>query len=196
MNIFKHTRDFIGDFTDETNTLTVMEVLLAAHKIRIKLGKKGYLLDTYLSLFFASINHTSAYDSADLGFQLSSDLRGLCFSVIDKKDTYKEHPLYEKAVDILASNPSFLEFQERYTQCNLLFLSLADDFIATLVGEVALDNLNLLLKQKFMVCSVLSTFIQGFTNELLDVILSTDIETNQKIFQLGFDKLFHTSETN
>ena len=110
MNIFKHTRDFIGNFTHETNTLTVMEVLLTAHKIRIKLGKKGYLLDTYLSLFFTSINYTSAYDSAASGFQLSSDLRGLCFCVIDKKHTYKEYPLYEKSVDILESNPSFLEF--------------------------------------------------------------------------------------
>lgn len=227
MNIFKDTKNFIGEFHEESNTVTVREVLLTANRIRVRLGKKSYLLDTYLSLFFASINNTAVYDSADFGFQLTCDLRSLCISVLDKTDTHKDHLLYEKALEVLNSRKSIFEFQERHTQYSLLFLALADDFltlivpdyiqkerrnlhcvldivrfqnlysdISAFVSEDEMDHLNQLLKEKFMVSSMLSAFIQGFNDELIDIILTIDIETNKKMFQIEFDDLFPISENN
>lgn len=220
MNIFNSKQDFIGSYNEETGIGTLKEVLLETQKIRGRLGNKAYLIDTYLSLFFVSANNNLAYDSAESGFEAGSQLQNLCRTVLTKTDGKKDHPLYEKAVEILNSNQVILEFQECYTQIGLLYLALVDDFfplvikefikeqktdmqivlddiriqelyrdISYVVGEEQMERFNLLLKQRFMVSPILSTFIQGFNNDVLYHLITQDIETNKQGFQLAVDNL-------
>lgn len=223
MTIFKESKDFIGQFNENADIITLKEVLSTANKIKVDLGKKGYLLDTYLTQFFEAINNTLAYESADLGFYTACSLQKLSLSFRVKKEDCIGHPIYEKAVEVLRANHSILEFQERHTQINVLYLSLVDDFlpqmikefiaeqeselhnvldelklqqlyrnISCVVGEIQMERLNLLLKQKFIISSPLASFTQGFTNDLLYRLLGKDIETNKLGFQLVMDNLSHT----
>jgi len=52
-----------------------------------------------------------------------------------------------------------------------------------------MEQLHLLLKQKFVVPSALSSFVQGLNNDLLCRLLTKDIETNKLGFQLPMDNI-------
>jgi len=127
MNIFEKPSSFIGDVSSESIG-TVWEVLSTANQIRQQLGKQAYLLDSYLSLFWKASNHTLALHAADDGNTASAKLRKLCISIIEQSERDEKHPFYKKAVEIFRQHKGILEYQERYTQVNMLYLALADEY--------------------------------------------------------------------
>ena len=129
MNIFKHRADFFGSLSSEVTDDSLRSLFRLAKEIRSRLGKKGYLLDCYLSVFFDGLNSKIAYDAADDGFLMGGKLQAICFQVLDAAEPQKPHPLYKCIQEDYKQQKSTSPFQERYTQMCMLLLSLADEWL-------------------------------------------------------------------
>lgn len=129
MNIFETHEGFSGRFDPDSTGGTLLSLLTLARDIRLKLGKQGYLLDSYLSLFLEGANSVLAYDAASDGFERGSELRRLCFDLIDQTKKEKDHPFYETGLNTLIAHMDMLRYQERQTKMNLLYATLADDYL-------------------------------------------------------------------
>lgn len=63
MNIFETHEGFSGRFDPDSTGGALQSLLTLAGKIRLKLGKQGYLLDSYLSLFLEGANAMLTYEA-------------------------------------------------------------------------------------------------------------------------------------
>lgn len=145
MNIFEHRESFFGGFDSEVTGGSLLSLFQLARQIRQRMGKQGYLLDCYLSLFFEGAANTLAYDAADEGFQFGGEFQNLCFHVLDGTEPEKEHPLYRRVMEAYAKQEGKLLFQERYTRLCLLLFPLADELLAQTTArfvEEQVSNLN------------------------------------------------------
>jgi hypothetical protein len=223
MNIFEHRISFFGNFDGEVTGDSLLSLFQLAKQIRQRMGKQGYLLDCYLSLFFEGVASALAYDAADEGFQSGGELQALCFNVLDNTEPKKEHPLYHRVKEVYAEWEGAVPYQDRYTQLCLLFFSLADELVAYntarfvedkdaalngvvdeirlqelynqishLAGEAMMEELNLRLKQRFLIAPLAVVFAQGLTDDLLNRLISRDQETSKQMFQLLMDSLSDT----
>lgn len=129
MNIFETHTQFSGRFDPDSTGGSLLALLSLARNIRLKLGRQGYLLDSYLSLFLEAANAVLVYEAADDGFERGGELRSLCFDVIDRGSTEKDHPLYASALNTLIARTDMLHYQERQTRMNLLYAILSDEFL-------------------------------------------------------------------
>lgn len=219
MNIFSTNEWITGPFNPDSLKDSLQAVFTLANRIREKLGRKGYLVDSYLSIFFESAAWALNYDSSEDGRERSTDLWALCSAVISHSDTEKNHPLYPRAVQLLSDLESSLDFQENSTRGWLLYLFLADDLLSTalkffrqdmenqitqsdfpslseiydqivgITGENQMDQLNLLLKHRFILSPLVSTFLQGLNSELMYLMTERDMETSRQVFQLYMEIL-------
>lgn len=128
MNIFETHTGFSGRFDPDSTGGSLLSLLTLARDIRLKLGRQGYLLDSYLSLFLEAANAVLVYEAADDGFERGCELRSLCFDVIDRGGTEKDHPFYDMALNTLIDRTDILRYQERQTRMNLLYAILSDEF--------------------------------------------------------------------
>lgn len=215
MNIFKTKGDILGCRYKELSESHMLSFLCFTRKVRRQLGGKGYLLDYYLSLFFDTVNASLAADAVDKGFQHTGNYQAYCIDALKGADSKKESPLYAKTQEALRKHPEFLTFQEPITRMNLLYMTMADVFLADalalftrereyaiasiadiiqmdelyeqishIIGEPAMESLNLHLKQNFLAAPLVPVFMQGFCNDLICRLVSRDIETSRQIFQL------------
>lgn len=129
MNIFETHEGFYGRFAPDATGGTLQSLLTLAGNIRLKLGRQGYLLDSYLSLFLEGANAMLAYEAGSDGFERGGELRSLCFDVLDRDGTEKDHPFYDTALNALISRMDTMRYQERQTRMYLLYASLADEFL-------------------------------------------------------------------
>lgn len=129
MNIFETHEGFSGRFDPNSTGGTLLSLLTLAGDIRLRLGSQGYLLDSYLSLFMEGANAMLAYEAGSDGFERGGELRSLCFDVLDRGGTEKDHPFYDTALNTLIARMDTMRYQERQTRMNLLYASLADDFL-------------------------------------------------------------------
>ena len=67
-------------------------------------------------------------------------------------------------------------------------ISLYGKVSAILGSEEPLEQINLLLRQRFMLVTPMAAFLQGLTNDLLYSITDRDIETGRRAVQLRFEK--------
>lgn len=218
MNIFYEYEDFIGRAETAHLNCTMQEFFELAVSICRKLGKQGYLLDKYLSCVLDAVNSIGIQDSADAGFDAASELRQLCGDVLDSKSNCGGHPLYEAVKTYIESYPvSFQEDESRlnYYCINLLdefisyaaerFLLCKKDSIhktidiitlrdlyrkisAITSGEEHMERLNLLIRQRFLIATPMSAFLQGLTTDLLLSLTYRDSESSKQIFQLMLDE--------
>ena len=91
MNIFESNEGFSGRFDPHCAGSTLQSLFVLAGDIRVKLGKQGYLLDSYLSLFLEGANAMLAYEAAECGFDRGGELRSLCFDMIDRTKDETDH---------------------------------------------------------------------------------------------------------
>lgn len=196
---------------------TLEEILKLARAIRNQLGKQGYLLDKYLHDLLTAINSTLAYDAADSGFQITSELLHLCNKLTRGEPVEKEHPLYEPVKEYIGTHP--MPYQEHVTKVNFYCIGLADTFlgyaipafidegteairrgidivalhdryrkISSILGnEDQMEKLNLLIRQRFQITTAMAGFLQGVTNSLLYALTERDTETNKTVLQLWLD---------
>ena len=130
MNIFEHRDSFFGRPDAEITDGSLMSAFHLAKQIRLRLGKQGYLLDGYISLFFEGVTSTLAFDAADDGYLTGGEFQTLLFSLIDGTDAKKDHPLYPRLREAYEERSDELCFQERYTRLCLLLFQLADELLA------------------------------------------------------------------
>lgn len=129
MNIFETHEGFSGRFDPDSTGGTLQSLLTLAGDIRLKLGRQAYLLDSYLSLFLEGANAILAYEAGSDGFERGGELRSLCFDVLDRDGTERDHPFYDTALNALIARMDIMRCQERQTRMNLLYASLTDEFL-------------------------------------------------------------------
>ncbi len=135
MNIFKTTGDILGCHNKETADSSLSSFYDFARQIRMQLGKRGYLLDNYLSLFFEAVNDNLAVNASEMGFESAETYQALCVQVLNNSYDLQDSPLYTKLLDILKEYPVISSFQESVTQRNLLYALAADMFVADAVTQ-------------------------------------------------------------
>jgi len=130
MNIFEHRDSFFSGPDAESEEGSLLATFQLAKQIRLRLGKQGYLLDCYLSLFFKGAANTLAFEAADDGYLAGGEFQTIMFSLIDGTDAKKDHPLYPRMRKAYEEHSDELCFQERYTRLCQLLLPLADELLA------------------------------------------------------------------
>lgn len=214
MNIFNRESVFLGEHPFEAISEATTEIFKLAKEIRNSLSSQGYLLDSYLSMIFESLNNRLAYDIADEGFQVFSDLFGICTALQNEnpRDMTK-HPFYETAKKYVEEHP--LPYQEKVTVRDFYCTELCSEFIdfavknfikeeknklrrvletvqlqeyyskiVYLVGEEKMSRLSELLKSRFLIARPVNIFLQAITNQFLYCLTTRDKETSKQIFQL------------
>ena len=132
MNIFKETGYFIG--TMELNQENSFSSLFhLAKQIRVKLGRQGYLLDHYLSIFFDAVYHLRPQDALDDASEAADPYRKICESVLDTSERMKGEPLYDKTLAAIISRLQIISHYEPLTQMSLLYIVMADEFFSDAV---------------------------------------------------------------
>ncbi|MFR2755363.1 MAG: hypothetical protein ACLTC0_07200 [Eisenbergiella massiliensis] len=135
MNIFRTQADILGCRKEESPKASVDSFLFFARQLRSQLGKKGYLLDTYVSLFFETINETIALNAAEDGFAAAEQYRELCNSILHNSDAQNDSPLYGRIFKIFNEHPFITAYQETNTKKALLYSLAADVIMADSVTE-------------------------------------------------------------
>ena len=65
MIMFENMKNILGHFDPECTKNSVQNLIKLASDIRIRLGKQGYLIDSYLSVILQAANYTLAYEAAN-----------------------------------------------------------------------------------------------------------------------------------
>ena len=217
MNMFQEVNSIFGNDQTEHQKQAFDEFITAAKEIRTRLGKQAYLLDKYLSYLFEAANQKLAYDAASEGFDVAGELIGICAGIIRNEPRHTDHAFYEQAKEYIDSHPLLFQEPHTLVSmyCSLLnrdFMKFAakqfyskveDESIAVLDicdlhelyakicdllgGEEAMEKLNLLYRQRFLIADAMTIFFQSMTNQLLYSLTYRDRETSKQVFQLLLD---------
>lgn len=192
MDIFQH---FLSHHNENTSSFS--DIFRTAREFHQLLGRKSYLLDPYLSMFFRLIT--------EMDFCIFEDKIYPAFSGLQKK-----------MLDDLKNNVNSIhifDYQETASQQELCWTALADTLLEqalidilkqnTLIYHTAVDLVDLKqteqklieflskdsweqfqqkLIHRFLPCSLMQLFRQGIIIEITKRLLSRDLETNQEIF--------------
>lgn len=158
-------------------------------KIRGRLVEQGYLLDSYLSCVMEAANSTLAYEAAHEASETASKLQRLCFDAMDGNDAQKGHPFYQAVKQSFDEQPYtyqerftvmylhyasladafweyatqlFLKEQDEKLNSVLDNLKLRELYnkITLFIGEGLMEDLNLILKQRFFIIPEAAMFMQ------------------------------------
>lgn len=142
MNIFKTRDSFFGCLNSGAAEDSLLSLFKLAKQIRQRLGRRGYLLDCYLSLIFEGLTSGVAYDAADEGSQAGGDSQRFFFSLLDDTEPKQSHPLEKRMREIYDQQAELLDFQERYTRLCLLLFSAADELQAQATMDFVREKVN------------------------------------------------------
>ena len=189
----------------DENTSAFSDIFRTAREFHQLLGRKSYLLDHYLSMFFHLITEMD-------------------FCILEDKIYQAISELQKKMLDNLENNADSIPMfncQEPATQQELCWTALADmlleqaltDFLKqnTLIYHTAVDLVDLKqteqklieflgqdsweqfqqkLIHRFLPCSLIQLFRQGIIIEITKRFLSRDLETDQETFRLYLKRFF------
>ena len=130
MNIFEHKASLLGGQEIEIYGDSLLALLRLAKQIQQKLGKKGYLLDNYLSLFFEGVSASLSYEAANDGFMGCGEFQSLCLHVLDGTEPDKPHPLYQHILETYQMQKKNLSYEDCNTQLYMLLVLLEDELQA------------------------------------------------------------------
>ena len=146
------------------------------------------------------------------------ELTGLCSRISLGESVNAKHPLYEKVKTYITEHPlpyqehqtkmnvlyialmddfldyaipKFMEEQKNEIREELDIVYLHDlyrQITAILGSENQMEELNLLIRQRFQIVTVMQSFIQGITNSLLYSLIERDVETGKTGLQLWLDR--------
>ncbi len=212
--IFENERKLLGEDEYDSADYSLIPLLREAASIRKQMGRKGYLLDAYLSDFLEAVTPLSDYEACEEGFSDAGEFRDLCRKAAEQRPT-------DPAVqEVYGENSWISSFQESSTRTELLQALCLDrqlpvfirnfmnkwrnkiggeldvpafqelyQRITDEVGENVMEKFNLHLKQRFMIAPCLGMFLQGMTCDLLLALITEDMETNRRVFQILMDHL-------
>lgn len=129
MNIFKHRDSLYGCPKGGDEKDSLLSLFKFAKKIRLQLGRQGYLLDNYLSLFFDGISTDVPSNATLQGIETGGEIQRLLYQVMDGAECEQQHPLYRKIQEVYEQQKDTLTFQEKHTNFCLLLFPLADDIM-------------------------------------------------------------------
>lgn len=129
MNIFKHRDSFYDCPDGRVGTDSLLPLFKLAKQIRLRLGRQGYLLDNYLTLFFDGISANIPSDATLQGIELGGKIQRLLYQVMDGAESEKHHPLYQRIREVYEQQKDSLIFQEKHTNFCLLLFPLADEIM-------------------------------------------------------------------
>lgn len=129
MNIFNHRDSFYGCPDGRSGTDSLLPLFKLTKQIRLRLGRRGYLLDNYLSFFFDGISANVPSDVTLQGIEMGGEIQKLFYQVMDGTESANQHPLYQRIREAWEQRKGSLIFQEKHTNFCLLLFSLADEIM-------------------------------------------------------------------
>jgi len=221
MERFSEYQDVYGKIDIDNQVGIINQMFKSAAEIRQRLGKKGYLLENYLSLFLESVIAACDNFLTTEGDCLSNELNGLILRVMDGKTD--NNPFYETVKNYIDSHP--LNYQEKVTRHRFYSTALFADYLTYrakghreflsesirhtadnvlvgklheeingIIGSGSMEKLNLLLGKVFLSVLPMNTFIQMISISLADCLTYRDCETSRLIVGLWLDSLNQKGE--
>ena len=146
MNIFQNAETFYGGESKEVAEVPLLSIFRLAKQIRLQLGPKGYLLDSYLDIVFQGLMSGSVSDVLEDGLNAAFDLQpSLLQHIVEGAKQDMPHPLYHWAQEVYEQNPSVKSFQEHRTRMYLLMALLGDNPLVSALSEFAAEQHSCLL---------------------------------------------------
>ena len=146
MNIFQNAETFYGGESKEVAEVPLLSIFRLAKQIRLQLGPKGYLLDSYLDIVFQGLMSGSVSDVLEDGLNAAFDLQpSLLQHIVEGAKQDMPHPLYHWAQEVYEQNPSVKSFQEHRTRMYLLMALLGDKPLVSALSEFAAEQHSCLL---------------------------------------------------
>ena len=136
MNIFRNMDAFYGGEDRVVAEVPLLSIFRLAKQIRLQLGPKGYLLDSYLDIVFQGLMSGSVSDVLEDGLNAAFDLQpSLLQHIVEGAKLDMPHPLYQRAQEVYEQYPSVKSFQEHRTRMYLLMALLGDEPLASALSE-------------------------------------------------------------
>ena len=146
MNIFQNAETFYGGESKEVAEVPLLSIFRLAKQIRLQLGPKGYLLDSYLDIMFQGLMIGSVSDVLEDGLNAAFDLQpSLLRHIVEGAKPDMPHPLYHRAQEVYEQYPSVKSCQEHRTRMYLLMALLGDMSLASALSEFAAEQHSCLL---------------------------------------------------
>ena len=146
MNIFQNAETFYGGESKEVTEVPLLSIFRLAKQIRLQLGPKGYLLDSYLDIVFQGLMSGSVSDVLEDGLNAAFDLQpSLLQHIVEGAKPDMPHPLYHRVQEVYEQNPSVKSFQEHRTRMYLLMALLGDKPLVSALSEFAAEQHSCLL---------------------------------------------------
>lgn len=146
MNIFQNAETFYGGESKEVAEVPLLSIFRLAKQIRLQLGPKGYLLDSYLDIVFQGLMSGSVSDVLEDGLNAAFDLQpSLLRHIVEGAKPDMPHPLYHRAQEVYEQYPSVKSCQEHRTRMYLLMALLGDMSLASALSEFAAEQHSCLL---------------------------------------------------
>lgn len=213
MNVFKDEEDICGRYLPEELHKATEDFFDISRRIKQKLGDKSYKLDRYLGWILEIANSRLVCDAADSGFMIFSELRSLCIGILNYDSEITDHEFYWTAKDFIQTHrfaykenhtlselycvllmPQFTDYAvKKFTkeikrivnrEIDTILVSQHSDLIIDIVGEEEMVALNKAITDRFIISSIMDSFLQAITNEYLYCLLHRDPETSKQVFQL------------
>ena len=148
MNIFQNAETFYGGESKEVAEVPLLSIFRLAKQIRLQLGPKGYLLDSYLDIVFQGLMSGSVSDVLEDGLNAAFDLQpSLLRHIVEGAKPDMPHPLYHQAQEVYEQYPSVKSFQEHRTRMYLLMALLGDKPLVSALSEFAAEQHSRLLRR-------------------------------------------------
>lgn len=135
MNIFQNMDTFYGDGKTGTGD-SLSSILLLAKQIRLRLGPKGYLLDSYLDLVLQGLNIGITSETAEIGTQAAYQLQlTLLSNIVNGREPKMPHPLCYWVQKIYEQHPEIHAYQESRTRMYLLMGLAEEELLKYVLSE-------------------------------------------------------------
>ena len=150
---------------------------------------------------------------AEDGRQFFSGFRRLCLGILNYDPSVTDHEFYQTAKEYIANHrllykdrhtliniycalltPQFTDYavnkfsEEIESRANIevdtVLMSENYELIIEIVGEEDMNALNMAIKGRFIISSIMDSFLQSITNEYLYCLLHRDPETSKQVYQL------------
>ena len=200
MNIFQHFLSYQSE-----NTSTFSDVFCSTREFHPLLGRKSYLLDHYLSMFFHLITEMDFCILEDKIYQTISELQKKMLDdlennvnsihIFDCQEPATQQELCWTALADTLLEQALTDFQNQTVSTyqgvvDLVDLKQTEQKLIDLLGKDSWEQFQQKLIHCFLPCSLMQLFRQGIVIEIAKHFLSRDIETDQEIFRLYLNHFF------
>ena len=200
MDIFQH---FLSHQSENTSAFS--DIFRTAREFHQLLGRKSYLLDHYLSMFFHLITEMDFCILEDKIYQTISELQKKMFDdlennvnsihIFDCQEPATQQELYWTALADTLLEQALIDFLKQntliyHTAIDLVDLKQTEQKLIELLGKDVWEQFQQKLIHCFLPCSLMQLFRQGIIIEITKRFLSRDLETDQEIFRLYLKRFF------